>query len=354
MTEFSLGPDVPVLQPAYVRLMCEVVHRKGIDLDRALQAAGLDSRKALQSREALVSVQQLAELISAARLAGFDDRLALDVGALLQVSAHGPLGYATMASPDLHSALLAVGRFATIRNRAMYFVYRSGPTTGILEAHEQVDLGRARAFVMTCIAITIAQVSAAVHAGESALQEVALPFLRPVWAPALEAMLRCPCTFSASCLRLRWNASDLLTPNPTSDAKAFGEAIRTCEQHLSAQQAQPLALQVRETLLAKENTWPELQEVAALHHMSARHMIRRLKQEGTSFQVLRDALRAQRAEFFLTQTQLSIEEVAHRLGYQDTSNFSRSFRRWFDATPGQIRAGMLATTTIVRPINSKQ
>ena len=339
MTGFTLGPGAPVLQPAYVRLMCEVVHRKGIDLDHALHAAGLESRKALQSREALVSVHQLSELISVARLAGFDDRLALNVGALLQVSAHGPLGYAAMASPDLHSALLAVARFATIRNRGMYFVYRSGPHNGVLEAHEQVDLGRARVFLMTCIAITIAHVAAAVHAGESALLEVELPFVRPVWAPALEAALQCRCTFGATCLRFRWSAQDLHTANPTSDAKAFGEALRMCEQHLSAQQSQSVAMHVRETLLAKENTWPELKEVAALLQMSARHLIRRLKHEGTSFQVLRDALRAQRAEFYLTQTQLTIEEIAHRLGYQDTSNFSRSCRRWFDVTPGELRAG---------------
>lgn len=340
MTSFDLSPDAPVLQPAYIRLMCEVVQKKGIALDDALQRAGLASRQALQAREALVSVRQLETLLRAARNSGFDDRIALEVGTLLQISAHGPLGYAAMASPSLDAALNTVGRYAPIRNRAVNFVYRSGPQTGVLEIKARMDLGATLPFLMTCMAITIAQVAAAVHGGDHALQEVGLPFSRPAWADALQACMRCRCTFDTTCLSFRWNAHDLHSPNSTADPQAFGDAVRTCEQQLSALQAQSITQQVQETLLAREAQWPELLEVAAIHRMSARTLIRKLKEEGSSFQALRDQLRAKRAEFYLTQTQLSVEEVAHRLGYKDTSNFSRSFRRWFKTTPGQMRSGL--------------
>jgi AraC-like DNA-binding protein len=334
---FNLSQDAPVLQPTYIRLLCEVIQKKGIDLDTALHLAGLGNRESLQAREAMVSVQQLNAFLMSARAEGFDDRLALEVGTLLQVSAHGTLGYAVIASPNLDAALLAVERFASIRNRTNHYVYRIGPQLGVLEVHEKVNLGAARVFVTTCVAITIAQVAAAVHGGDNALQEVSLPFARPPWANALEAQIRCHCSFDAPYLCFRWNAADLRRPNSMSDPRAFGEALRTCEQQLSAFQAQPLAQRVRETLLASENHWPELQEVAAQHCISGRTLIRHLKEEGTSFQELRDTLRSQRAEFYLTQTHLSVEEVAHRLGYQDTSNFSRSFRRWFATTPRQMR-----------------
>jgi len=340
---FDLSQDAPVLQPTYIRLMCEVVHRKGIDLDTALHDAGLGSRDALQTREAMVSVQQVNALLMSARAKGFDDRLALDVGSLLQVSAHGTLGYAVIASPNLDAALVAVERFASVRNRAVHFVYRSGPQVGVLEVHEKVNLDAARVFLATCVAISIAQVATAVHGGDNALQEVRLPYARPPWANALEAQIRAHCSFDAPYLGFTWKAADLRSPNSMSDPRAFGEALRTCEQQLSALQAQPLAQRVRETLLASEHHWPELQEVAAQHCISGRTLIRRLKEEGTSFQELRDALRSQRAEFYLTQTQLSVEEIAHRLGYRDTSNFSRSFRRWFASTPRQIRDAAAAS-----------
>jgi AraC-like DNA-binding protein len=32
-----------------------------------------------------------------------------------------------------------------------------------------------------------------------------------------------------------------------------------------------------------------------------------------------------------------VEEIAARLGYADTSNFSRTVRRWFGAAPRELR-----------------
>ena len=337
MTSFDLGIDTPVLQPAYVRLLCEALRKKGLDLSGTLDEVGLGNWAALQGREALLSVHQISAVVSAARAAGFDDRLALEVGALLQVSVHGPLGYAVVASPHLLAALQAVHRYASIRNAAMQFVFRNGPTHGILSVRERVDLGPSRTFLLTCVALTIAQVAAAVHAGESSLQAVTLPFPRPVWAEQLEARMRCPCQFDAAYLGYRWTAEDLARPNSTADPQAFGDAMRSCEQQLNALQSQTVSQKVRAYLLAHESTWPELQEVARRFLVSPRTLIRRLKDEGSSFQALRDELRAERAEFYLTRTGLPIDEIAHRLGYRDTSNFSRSFRRWFAMTPGQMR-----------------
>ena len=335
--KFELSPDSPVLQPAYVRLLCDVLRKKGVEFGSTLQQVGLGDLASLQTLDRAVSVQQVAALVATAREAGFDDRLALEVGALFQVSAHGPLGYAVVASPNLQVALQTIGRFAHVRYAALQFVFRNGPSHGTLDVVERVDLGTTRVFVLTNIALTIAHVAAAAHAGDSALKQVSLPFSAPAWAKALEAALRCPCQFEAKALRFEWDAKDLQRPNATADSQAFGDAIRSCEHLLSALAAKTLTARVQDYLSANENNWPGLIDVAAQCHISPRTLIRRLKDEGTSFQNLRDALRSQRAEWYLKQTALSIEDIAHRLGYKDASNFSRSFQRWFHATPAQLR-----------------
>ena len=51
-------------------------------------------------------------------------------------------------------------------------------------------------------------------------------------------------------------------------------------------------------------------------------------------------MRQERAGWYLAHTRLSVEEIAARLGYADTSNFSRTYRRWFGRTPSQARAGL--------------
>lgn len=41
----------------------------------------------------------------------------------------------------------------------------------------------------------------------------------------------------------------------------------------------------------------------------------------------------------LLQTPLPVDAVAAHVGNEDTSNFSRTFRRWVGMTPSEFRAG---------------
>ena len=70
---------------------------------------------------------------------------------------------------------------------------------------------------------------------------------------------------------------------------------------------------------------------------SPRTLIRKLKAEDTRYQQLLDDVRSELAAWWLTETQLPIERIAEKLGYQDTSNFSRTFRRWFGMPPLAMR-----------------
>ena len=81
---------------------------------------------------------------------------------------------------------------------------------------------------------------------------------------------------------------------------------------------------------------------------SARTLIRKLKQEGVSFQQILDEVRMERAAWYLRETPYPIEEIAERLGYADTTNFSRTCRRWFGAKPGEIRRGLIRIPPNVR------
>jgi AraC-like DNA-binding protein len=54
---------------------------------------------------------------------------------------------------------------------------------------------------------------------------------------------------------------------------------------------------------------------------------------------LLDEVRRSHAETLLRDPRLSIDEVAERVGYADTSNFTRAFRRWTGKTPAVFRRG---------------
>jgi AraC-like DNA-binding protein len=72
--------------------------------------------------------------------------------------------------------------------------------------------------------------------------------------------------------------------------------------------------------------------------MHPRTLQRRLKEEGSSFEKIKDRARKSWAEILLVQPSLPLTQIAGMLGYADSSAFSRSCRRWFGMAPRTFRA----------------
>ena len=67
-------------------------------------------------------------------------------------------------------------------------------------------------------------------------------------------------------------------------------------------------------------------------------LARRLQSEGMTYQALKEELRRDRA-IALLASNASIGEIAERVGYSETSAFTRAFRNWTGVSPRQYRAG---------------
>ena len=80
-----------------------------------------------------------------------------------------------------------------------------------------------------------------------------------------------------------------------------------------------------------------INDFSAALHMTSRTLMRKLKDEGTSFQQLKDIVRRDKAVQLLVQTELPVSEVAERVGYSDSAVFTRAFRAWTGATPRRYR-----------------
>jgi len=77
--------------------------------------------------------------------------------------------------------------------------------------------------------------------------------------------------------------------------------------------------------------------VAQLANLSERSLQRRLAEAGTTFQQLRDRVRADIALKYLRQSSLRVAQVGEVLGYSEPAAFSRAFRRQHGFTPHQAR-----------------
>lgn len=135
----------------------------------------------------------------------------------------------------------------------------------------------------------------------------------------------------------------VFAPEVLAEPLALGdEQLSTLhEQMLEAQLAllnQPdTAGLVRHFLQHQDDLQIDRDQVAARLHMSGRTLQRKLQECGTKFQQLLDEERCRRAQQLLRQSDLPLTVISERLGFAESSVFSRAFRRWSAISPLEYR-----------------
>jgi AraC-like DNA-binding protein len=124
---------------------------------------------------------------------------------------------------------------------------------------------------------------------------------------------------------------------PPADELSEEEARRL----LSESVGHEFAGVVRAVLKGRRHSgWLTIAQAAELADISTRTFQRRLADEGQTFLKLTDQTRAELANELLTGTDHSLTEIATELGYTESQNFVRAFKRWTGQTPQQFRRGL--------------
>ncbi|MFV8816226.1 AraC family transcriptional regulator [Haliea sp. E17] len=97
---------------------------------------------------------------------------------------------------------------------------------------------------------------------------------------------------------------------------------------------------VREAVHQNLVDMPELGDVAAMLDIHPQTLRRRLSAEGTTFKEVKSQVRRDTALHFLGKQGLSIEEIALRAGFSESSAFIRAFKGWTGVTPYTYRKGL--------------
>jgi len=82
---------------------------------------------------------------------------------------------------------------------------------------------------------------------------------------------------------------------------------------------------------------PEFEAVAAEINMTPATLRRRLHEEGTFYQSIKDELRRDLAIGYLSHSKRSAMDIGLELGFSERSAFHRAFKKWTGASPGEFR-----------------
>ena len=300
--------------------------------------------------EARVSAAQFCVGWAAAlRLSG-DPALALRIAEATPPGAFGIVEYVCRAAPTLGDALTQWCRYLRILDDAV--------EVGLVDAEDAEDgKGATKALrVITesdapapashelCFALVVRHARAMQGTSFRATE---VRFTHRVDAAVLarhRAFFDCPVRFGAPYTELILPREALATPLTTADPNLLAILLPAAEERVAREAKHPpLTEQVRRVLRAAlSNDDAQLESVAKRLGMTGRSLQRRLRDEGTVFQAVRDEARRDLADRYIAQ-EMSFAEISFLLGFSEPSAFFRAFKRWTGATPFERRASLTGT-----------
>ncbi|MEQ5870765.1 AraC family transcriptional regulator ligand-binding domain-containing protein [Sagittula sp. NFXS13] len=173
---------------------------------------------------------------------------------------------------------------------------------------------------------------------ETAVKAVRFAFARPDFAADYAVVFPCPVEFDAPHTSILFDPRQFNSPISRSPAEASVFLERApIDWIFTGSRVHTNSLRVRAFLYGE--TWQncQLPDAARALKVTPRTLNRRLKEEGTSFQEIKDALRRDIAIGALQQRTDSIEKIAFDTGFSAPSNFHRAFHKWTNRTPGSYR-----------------
>lgn len=154
-----------------------------------------------------------------------------------------------------------------------------------------------------------------------------------------EQLFGCPVHFEQHCNALLLTSATLTLPLRQPDALL----LKTLEEHAQSAMAQltphdDLPQRIKAVLRQQlKDGLPRKDRLAEQLQLTPRTLDRRLRELGSSYQVILDQLRRELSILYLRDSGLSLDEIGNRLGFSETRSFHRSFKAWCGVSPGSYR-----------------
>jgi len=322
-------------------LMLEVMKEQGVPADLVLKNTGLEP-ESLASEGTLVSFLQALKFVRNLLRHSPRTDIGLHIGNRYHISTYGVLGYAMMSCTTWADALRLGGRFHRVASSLAAIrldIDEGRNTLTYVTSPFYPDLGDIEPFTVEKLFASLVAVSRPLLSEPAYPGRVSFTHRRPQHAAAYEAIFPCPIEFGARENRFEMDMARLQQPLLAANEVCAAMGRRMCEEHLSQyeQADDSVRCKVTDLLLGAPHGMPGMDTVADSLHMSSRTLRRLLQAEDCTFQDICDELRHDLSKKYLRSSHLNLDEIAHLVGFTESTNFRRAFKRWQGVPPAQYR-----------------
>lgn len=296
---------------------------------------------ALRSVKARITLGELATVYQNIQKLDIAPDVAFRIGGRLGPYSYGAYGFAVAASESLAAGLdvvFAHPELATPAVRMSISIDQEANSATVV-FQDNLQFEGLQQFNLESHTAMFSSVIAEITGSASPVAEAWFSYPEPDNAAVYEPALGCRCRFgmprSGLVFPKRLLSQPLAKANPITAEAMRNECVRAVEELRAHQRLTIRLLQIMHTDLRSVLTMEQASQTLG---MSPRTLRRHLADEGASFKEILSEYRLKRAVHLLKNRRLTADDVAHELGYGETSNFRAAFKKWTGLAVGEFIA----------------
>jgi AraC-like DNA-binding protein len=321
-------------------ILAALRNRDTVPVESLLARAGLDLA-ALEQPRMRLSLQQFSRFYGAVAVALDDELLGLGRHPVrpgtVEIMCRAGLTAATLGE-----GAAIVARVANAVSQETQIRFTQDKAGCKIVWVEELTHARYRSLFYEINVLTIYAVLSWLAGRGVALVRTDFPFAQPRHLFELRSLLPGELYFDQQNAAIHL-AAEIASITIQREARDIGNLLRTAPASFieGLMLKGKTAMQVRSLIRALLPRLLSLEDAAAQMAISPSTLHRKLKDEGESFQSIKDDLRRDLAVHAMTRTARPIKQIAQDLGFSAQSTFQRAFAHWTGQPPGVYRAQRL-------------
>ncbi|OXR41199.1 putative HTH-type transcriptional regulator [Nocardia cerradoensis] len=321
----------------FFRATVESLMKRGFDLERALRGAGLDWRLYAEDR-ARMTPEQVTSVVRALWIQADDELLGLGPRPVPR----GTLrlaGLTSIHTRDLRAALARLLELVAVGTGIRFTMETDAAGLVTISSDEPAGV-RVDPLVTFSFVGGLHRYAGWLIGTPITLRSIEFPFDAEFLAEDYTVIFGVRPRFAMPRIAMSFDAALLTKPvvRNEADLKPF---LRDAPGVLFYAQNQPATTAARVRTILERNPdgpWLTADDLGRRLSISAPHLRRLLRAEGTSQRRIQEEILRDRAVEALVHGDEPIADLAARLGYSEASAFRRAFHRWTGSAPIDYRA----------------
>ncbi|MGK8984271.1 AraC family transcriptional regulator ligand-binding domain-containing protein [Pseudomonas aeruginosa] len=328
-----LAPTIPV---EFVFDALQACPARGADVTQLLTQAGLALLQPPTpgDRVSVVDYSRLLRLI----IERLDDSFLGFLDRPVPPKAFAVFASQLVACDNAAQAITQLNRFYKLFSDQFYLEVLEQPEHSVIRLHFRQTQSFDYRFIQQSLLIVVLRLIHWLIGKVIQPEAVHFTFAKNHLHPHLHYLFGGPLHYASPYNELHFAHGVLQVPCATTQAQVEVMVRDSQRMMLINHRPAPFTHAVRKILLLHSGrAWLSAVEVAASLQLSPNLLWRKLKREQTSFQEIRDALKRDLSLSLLTNDQLTLDDIAARVGFAEASSFHKAFSKWTGFSPSTYR-----------------